>query len=247
MEAPRSMATKVVFTRSTSTVLLLLAAVISLAISSVSGAKIDIINQCGQTITACATCCGGGQVNCYVLNGGGGRQQINVGGNWPGGVVWGFPGNSGSPATGNSAKPQANLAEFTVGGFAGQDFYDISNVEAYNLPMRVAPTEIAGGGSASGFHCGTILCDINDLNNFCQGPNFLTGSPGDGCKNRDGPGLQPTDGTRAFKSRCPTSYSYSKDDATSTFACETGSNYEVVFCPTGSMESVIQEVVAEDR
>lgn len=89
--------------------------------------KIDIINQCGQTITACATCCGGGQVNCYVLNGRGGRQQIDVGGNWPAGVIWGFPGNSGNPGIANNAKPQANLAEMTIGA-NGQDYYDISNV-----------------------------------------------------------------------------------------------------------------------
>lgn len=95
--------------------------------SRFAGANIDIINQCGQTITACATCCGGGSVNCYVLNGRGGRQQINVGGNWPAGVVWGFPGNSGNPSTGNNAKPQANLAELTIGA-GGQDYYDISNV-----------------------------------------------------------------------------------------------------------------------
>jgi len=182
-------------------------------------------------------------VNCYVLNANSGFQQINVGGNWPAGVVWGFPGSSGSPATGNNAKPQANLAEFTVGGPNGQDSYDISNVDAYNLPMKIAPTFIAGGGSPSGFHCGTPVCVINDLNNFCKGPNFLTGAPGDGCKNANGPGVQATDGTRAFRSRCPTSYSYSKDDA-SVYGCETGSNYEVVFCPSGSLESVIQEVVA---
>ena len=257
-----------------------------------AGAKIDIINQCGRTITACATCCGGGQVNCYVLNGRDGRQQINVGGNWPAGLVWGFPG-SGDPSTGNNAKPQANLAEITVGA-GGQDFYDISNVvrapcypcypfftaffsskyhlllehrkeylrlpkevrtpiglmvqivsflyifislfrwqDAYNLPMRVAPTQIAGGGHPSGNHCGTIICAINDLNSFCRPPNFLTGGPGNGCKNVNGPGNNPTDGTRQFKARCPTSYSYSKDDDGVVFGCETGNNYEVVFCPFG--------------
>jgi hypothetical protein len=237
------MTSKLVFRRTTSMALLLLAAIVSLAISSANGAKIDIINQCGQTITACATCCGGGLVNCYVLNGRGGRQQIDVGGNWPAGVVWGFPGNSGNPSTGNNAKPQANLAEFTVGA-GGQDFYDISNVDAYNLAMRIAPTQIAGGGQPSGNHCGTIICAINDVNGFCRAPNFLTGPPGNGCKNANGPGQNPTDGTRAFRNQCPTSYSYSKDDAGSVFGCETGSNYEVVFCPFGSVPgSVIQEVV----
>ena len=100
---------------------------------------IDIINQCGQTITACATCCGGGQVNCYVLNGRGGRQQLNVGGNWPAGVIWGFPGNSGNPGIGNNAKPQANLAELTIGA-NGQDYYDISNVVSSDELISVIHT-----------------------------------------------------------------------------------------------------------
>jgi len=237
------MATKVVFTRTASTVLLLL---VSLAISSVDGAKIDIVNKCGQTITACETCCGGSQVKCYVLNKSGGRQELNVGSKWTAGLVWGFPGNSGNPSTGNNAKPQANLAEFTINA-GGQDYYDISNVDAFNLPMRVAPTQIAGGGRPSGTHCGTIVCVINNLKDFCKKPNFLTGPPGQGCKNANGPGQQATDGTRAFRNKCPSSYSYSKDDQGSVFGCETGSNYEVVFCPTGTMESEIQEVVAEDR
>ncbi|XP_024400323.1 pathogenesis-related protein R minor form [Physcomitrium patens] len=226
-------------------VLVVAAVAASLALSSVNGARIDIINQCGQTITACATCCGGAQVNCYALGGRGGRQQINVGGNWPAGVIWGFPGGSANPNEGNNAKPQANLAEFTIGA-GGMDYYDISNVDAYNLPMRMAPTQIAGGGSPSGTHCGTIICAINDLIGFCNGRNRLTGPPGNGCKNVDGPGLNPTDGTRAFKNRCPTSYSYSKDDAGTVFGCNTGSNYEVVFCPYGSVpesEEVIREIV----
>jgi hypothetical protein len=208
---------------------------------AVDAGKIDIINQCGQTITACATCCGGGKVNCYVLNGRGGRQQIDVGGNWPAGVIWGFPGNSGNPGIANNAKPQANLAELTIGA-NGQDYYDISNVDAYNLPMRMNPTQIAGGGSPSGTHCGTIICSIGDLNGFCKSPNYQTGYPGYGCKNKDGPGQSATDGTRAFKNQCPNAYSYSKDDKDVVYGCQTGSNYEVVFCPYGS---TIREVVPE--
>lgn len=114
--------------------------------------------------------------------------------------------------------------------------------DAYNLPMRMNPTQIAGGGSPSGTHCGTIICSIGDLNGFCKSPNYQTGYPGYGCKNANGPGQSATDGTRAFKSRCPNAYSYSKDDANVVYGCQTGSNYEVVFCPYGS---TIREVVPE--
>lgn len=92
-----------------------------------AAATIDIVNNCGDVITACSQA-GSGAATCYVLNGGGGTQQIDVGSNWPAGAIWGFPGNSGDPATGVQARAQADLAEFTIGGSNGQDTYDISNV-----------------------------------------------------------------------------------------------------------------------
>lgn len=101
---------------------------------------------------------------------------------------------------------------------AGQD--------AYNMRMKIAPTSGGGGGN-----CKTITCDIRDISAFCKSPNRLTGAPGNGCKNTNGPGLVATAGTRMFKDRCPTSYSYSKDDAGTVFGCNTGMNYQVVFCP----------------
>ncbi|KAK7851973.1 thaumatin-like protein [Quercus suber] len=41
----------------------------------------------------------------------------------------------------------------------------------------------------------------------------------------------PTNYSKFFKDRCPSAYSYPKDDATSTFTCNGGTNYKVVFCP----------------
>jgi len=51
----------------------------------------------------------------------------DVGPNWPGGVVRGYPEGSANPTVGNMAKPQADLAEFTIGA-VGEDYYDLSNV-----------------------------------------------------------------------------------------------------------------------
>jgi hypothetical protein len=41
----------------------------------------------------------------------------------------------------------------------------------------------------------------------------------------------PTDYSKFFKGLCPDAYSYPKDDATSTYTCPGGTNYNVVFCP----------------
>ena len=45
---------------------------------------------------------------------------------------------------GAGGKPPATLAEFQLAGFGGKDFYDISLVDGYNLPMSVTP--VAGHG-----------------------------------------------------------------------------------------------------
>lgn len=198
--------------------------------SSVQGTTINVRSKCSSALTACNQAQGTG-VACFVLNNGG-SNLLDVGATWTGGLIWGFPGDSGDPGQGNLAKPQANLAEFTIGG--DQDFYDLSNVNAYNLGLQINPTDIAGGGQVDGSHCGSPSCTIPNLDSFCQAPNKVSGPPGDGCINTDGPGDVATDGTKAFKTACPNSYSYSKDDVNNppvVFGCNKGSNYEVVFCP----------------
>ncbi|KAG4993895.1 hypothetical protein JHK84_030844 [Glycine max] len=55
------------------------------------------------------------------------------------------------------AKPPATLAEFTLNGADGLDFYDVSLVDGYNLPMLiVAKDGTRGGCSATG-----CLVDLN--------------------------------------------------------------------------------------
>ncbi|KAL1533346.1 hypothetical protein AAHA92_33241 [Salvia divinorum] len=69
------------------------------------------------------------------------------------------------------AIPPATLAEFTIGSGA-QDFYDVSLVDGYNLPMIVEPV----GGSGA---CGLTRC-VRDLNRVC--PNELRPGDGQACK-----------------------------------------------------------------
>ena len=98
---------------------------------------------------------------------------------------------------------------------------------AYNLPAAIQPINIAHD-SANGHECGTPTCTINNLESFCKSPNVA----GNGfCTNTAGPGQAPTAGTKAFKAACPDAYSYSTDDATSTYGCNTGTNYNFIFCP----------------
>src|SRR6478609_2310862 len=56
--------------------------------------------------------------------------------------------------------PPATLAEFTMNGAGNQDFYDISLVDGYNVPIRIVPvpgtfTVPAGAGK---YGCGVAGC-----------------------------------------------------------------------------------------
>lgn len=57
--------------------------------------------------------------------------------------------STGLQCSGGGAAPPATLAEFTLNGAGGLDFYDISLVDGYNLPMIIMPQ----GGSGGNHNC----------------------------------------------------------------------------------------------
>lgn len=138
------------------------------------------------------------------------------------------------------AIPPVTLAEFTlaaVSGGAGLDFYDVSLVDGYNVPMII---EVTGGSGA----CGSTGC-VADLNINC--PDELKAENGGACKSaciafgspeyccsgafNTPDTCRPSVYSEMFKTACPKSYSYAYDDATSTFTCS-GADYTVTFCPS---------------
>ena len=170
-----------------------------------------------------------------------------------------FEGSTGPCFTGScgdvmncslSGEPPTTLAEFNLLGKYNLSYWDISLVNGFNLPIGIYPspsgpdpicqwspatpdgikalcpeelvfyadapktyTEIAGCLSA---------CDRYGDAKYC-----CTGS--DASPDKCG----PTRFSHPFKKVCPDAYSYAYDDATSTFATDTGPqwSYEVVFCP----------------
>ncbi|CAI9104726.1 OLC1v1003462C1 [Oldenlandia corymbosa var. corymbosa] len=138
---------------------------------------------------------------------------------------------------GAGAAPPATLAEFSLGNGGGQDFYDVSLVDGYNLPMIVEGT----GGSGM---CASTGC-LTDLNRIC--PTELRANGGGACKSaceafgsdqyccagefNSPASCRPSVYSEMFKSACPRSYSYAYDDPTSTFTC-TGADYSLTFCPS---------------
>ncbi|KAG0549829.1 hypothetical protein BDA96_01G288300 [Sorghum bicolor] len=151
-------------------------------------------------------------------------------------------GSGSAECAGAGAAPPATLAEFTLDGSGGLDFYDVSLVDGYNLPVLVETS--GGGGSTGPASCAAAGCAA-DLNAMC--PAELRAGGGAACRSAcdafarpeyccsgafaSPAACRPTAYSQVFKTACPRSYSYAFDDPTSTFTCGGGPDYTVTFCP----------------
>ncbi|CAI9110941.1 OLC1v1011051C1 [Oldenlandia corymbosa var. corymbosa] len=235
-------------------------------LSGVYSATFTLVNQCSYTVwPGLLSGAGTSQLPStgLVLNPGE-STSVPVPAGWSG-RIWGrtfcgedpttgkftcVTGDCGSgtlECNGGGAAPPATLAEFTLNGAGGLDFYDVSLVDGYNLPMLVVPQ---GGGS--GGNCTATGC-VSDLNAGCPSDLKMIGTGtnvagecvacksaceafGDPryCCSGDYSTPQtcgPSSYSEYFKSACPRAYSYAYDDGTSTFTCA-AADYIINFCPT---------------
>ena len=141
---------------------------------------------------------------------------------------------------GAGGSPPVTLAEFTLN--SPVDYYDVSLVDGYNVPMSIVPVGYRAGSSP----CRTVRCQ-SDLNRICpKGLQVLSpagevvacksvcmafGTPEFCCTGEyaSPEKCHPTEYSKVFKDACPTSYSYAYDDPTSIFMCR-GANYLITFC-----------------
>ncbi|KAK4351053.1 hypothetical protein RND71_030366 [Anisodus tanguticus] len=148
---------------------------------------------------------------------------------------------------GAGATPPASLFEITLGTGDTKDFYDVSIVDGYNLPMVATPQGVNGGCNATG-------C-VSNLNMGCPKELQVVGGEGQGnvvaCKSAcEAFGLdqyccagefanpttcRPSFYSSIFKRACPRAYSYAYDDGTSTFTCK-ASDYAIIFCPMNGVQ-----------
>ncbi|KAJ0785301.1 putative Thaumatin family [Helianthus annuus] len=124
---------------------------------------------------------------------------------------------------GRGAAPPATLAEFTLNGANGMDFFDVSLVDGYNLPMMVVPQGESGG------NCNVTGC-MADLNKNCPSELRLTGA-GESVACRSaceafGDPMYCCSGAYSTSQTCnPTSLSQ-------YFTCSSSPNYVITFYPT---------------
>lgn len=196
-------------------------------------------------------------------------RAFEVPDNWQAGRIWGrrdcnftagIPGptqcltggcNGGllcDPHTGTGVPP-ATVAEWTLSGANGNDFYDVSLVDGYDLPMSITNTQncpIAGCFVDLGPNCPSQLrvndttgfpigckssCNANLDGNPANSPNCCTGS-------FNTPSSCPSSTVEFysyFKGNCPDTYAYAFDESSGTalFTCPTSllADFTLTFCP----------------
>lgn len=189
--------------------------------------------------------------------------------NWKAGRIWGRRNcnfNDPNPATQcadggcngglqcdrntGTGVPPATVAEFTFQGDGFKDFYDVSLVDGYNLPMRIdntkgcgiascpvdlgpnCPAPLKGPFDASGFPVGCkSACEANLDGNQANSANCCSGS-------HNTPATCPASGVQFysyFKNACPNAYAYAYDESSGTalWTCDSNlaADYTVTFCP----------------
>ncbi|GFP85327.1 thaumatin-like protein [Phtheirospermum japonicum] len=134
---------------------------------------------------------------------------------------------------GNGVPPNT-LAGFALNQFNDLDFYYLSLVDGFNVPIEFNPENSTT--------CTRAIRCVADINGQCatelrapggcNHPCAVYMTDRSCCINSSAGSCGPTSYSRFFKERCPDAYSYVLDDQTSTFTCPGGaSSYSVVFCP----------------
>ncbi|OAY73481.1 Thaumatin-like protein 1a, partial [Ananas comosus] len=249
---------------------------------SVSCTTFTFVNRCGDTVWPGMLSNSGRsplETTGFALPAGGSRSLLAPTG-WSG-RFWGRTGCSFDPAgrgscstgdcgsgqvecNGAGADPPATLIEFTLAeGSDGKDFYDVSLVDGYNLPVVVEATTTAINTASTAADTDTVGCAATgcaaDLNQRC--PAELKVGDGEACRSAceafgtpeyccsgefgSPDTCRPSVYSQMFKSACPRSYSYAYDDATSTFTCATAAaaDYVITFCPDSTVSQKSTKVV----
>lgn len=206
-----------------------------------NAAVFTIRNNCQQTVWAGAVPVGGGQRlepgQTWTLDVPPGTKTARI---WPRTNCNFDASGRGSCETGDCnglfqcqsfGAPPNTVAEFALNQYANYDYFDMSLIDGFNLPMDFSPNS---GVCTRGAKCTANIngeCpDALRTRGGCNHPCTVFKTDQDCCLGQYIESCQPTDNSRFFKTRCPDALSY-KADQTGTFSCPSGTNYNVIFCP----------------
>lgn len=132
--------------------------------------------------------------------------------------------------------PPASIAQFALGDV---DYYDVSLVDGFNLPVSVKPVGGKGNCSSPGCDADLLTGCPNELalkssdgkTVACQSACNVFGSDEYCCKGHFSTPVTclPTNYSRIFKNACPSAYSFAYDDRTSIVTCS-ATDYIIAFC-----------------
>ncbi|KAJ3268932.1 hypothetical protein HK104_005228, partial [Borealophlyctis nickersoniae] len=167
------------------------------AVAAVSARTITVKNNCNFDVWP------GIQGSVLVANGGFAlpahqSRDLQVPDNWSAARIWPRTGcktvngrfvcdsgdcgasanNFGVECRGIGGQAPASLAEFTLGSGGNNDFYDLSNVDGYNIGISIQSVggQSAGNAVDSKFNCGSPQCTMNT--GACPAELKLTDSNG---------------------------------------------------------------------
>jgi hypothetical protein len=141
----------------------------------------------------------------------------------------------------------ASLAEWNLDAWQGMDFYDVSLVDGWNVPMYIYPTsgqaaKKVGPAGCVKAGCTSVVKCPQVLKIFagkryvaCESACAKIGGDQMCCRGKWAPRAMcnprkwPVDSAAIFKRAEPYAYSYVDDDATSVYVCKGLCNYHIVF------------------
>jgi len=244
----------------------LLLAIFAIGVESCPGHEIEIYNGCPFPVWPAVFSTKNPQTNNGFKLDPYGKRSIQVPCKWEAARIWArtdcdgsgrncLTGDCGQMVCQGSGQPDVTLAEFTLDGGNnpnfGNDIYDISAVDGFNLPMNIYPVNGAKTGSNNRFDCTLAQCKFDFRNNCHDELKEIKNNHPVAClsactkKNDDwfccrGAHNRPETCearnhplVRFFKQQCPDMYSFAYDDQASTFSCKGnhGTKYVVSFCP----------------
>uniref|UniRef100_A0ACD5VMP0 Uncharacterized protein n=1 Tax=Avena sativa TaxID=4498 RepID=A0ACD5VMP0_AVESA len=121
----------------------------------------------------------------------------------------------------DNGQPPISLAEFTIGQGQMDDFFDISLVNGFNVPMDFLPVPTQGGP----WCIKGPRCEAN-ITTRCPTELQAPGGCNNACIANGTSNCEPTTYSGFFEQMCPDAYT-----SYNGFSCPTGTNYQVIFCP----------------
>jgi len=232
--------------------LTLLLVILSVTELVTSNHPFTVINRCSQTIWVGTfgddDIPAGGS---FKLDPNGQRSFTAIQG-WTSGRIWGKTGcddngknceTGEAPEGGRTTLQAVTLAEFGLDKWMGMDFYDISLVDGFNVPITIQPT-----GTVNEPNCRLQGCNFNygvcpeQFKEYgrngqviaCKSACSATWDPQYCCPAPQVPESEchPSEYSEIFKRECPDAYTWAYDYKDSDRNCRGNpvSGYEVTFC-----------------